>query len=118
MASYDRAASAPRQQQAGGVHAHHGENPYYEPYEVNGGPSHHPRHHHHQSTISQVREPEFFAVANPGPLGLISFAGTTFVLGFYQCGVGYVLSRPSPLPSPSSLSRITQRERDNTALQF
>lgn len=42
----------------------------------------------HQGTISQVIQPDFFKVANPGPLGLISFALTTFVLGLYQCGVG------------------------------
>jgi hypothetical protein len=42
----------------------------------------------HRSTISQVRDPQFFKVANPGPLGLISFAITTLCLGFYQCGVG------------------------------
>lgn len=41
-----------------------------------------------QSTVSQVYDPTFFKIANPGPLGLISFALTTFVLGFYQCGVG------------------------------
>ncbi|KAI9147740.1 Ammonia transport outward protein 2 [Paramyrothecium foliicola] len=42
----------------------------------------------HQSTVSQVYNPGFFKFANPGPLGLISFAITTFVLGMYQCGVG------------------------------
>lgn len=42
----------------------------------------------HQGTISQVYNPDFFKVANPGPLGLISFAITTFCLGLYQCGVG------------------------------
>lgn len=42
----------------------------------------------HQSTISQVFDPRVGKVANPGPLGLISFGITTFVLGFYQCGVG------------------------------
>ncbi|ODA75940.1 hypothetical protein RJ55_08581 [Drechmeria coniospora] len=38
----------------------------------------------HQATVSQVFDPQFFKVANPGPLGLISFALTTFVLGLYQ----------------------------------
>ena len=57
----------------------------------------HPHHHHgernnnvqkpHQSMVSQVYNPSFKA-ANPGPLGLISFALTTFVLGLYQCGAG------------------------------
>lgn len=42
----------------------------------------------HQSTVSQVTDPEFFKIANPGPLGLIAFALTTFVLGLYQCGAG------------------------------
>ncbi|MCO5603718.1 hypothetical protein L7F22_057869 [Adiantum nelumboides] len=40
----------------------------------------------HRGTVSQVYDPSFFKIANPGPLGLISFALTTFVLGFYQCG--------------------------------
>lgn len=43
---------------------------------------------HHQSTVSQVYQPGFFKIGNPGPLGLISFALTTFALGLYQCGVG------------------------------
>jgi hypothetical protein len=42
----------------------------------------------HQSTVSQVYDPQFFKLGNPGPLGLISFALTTFVLGLYQCGAG------------------------------
>lgn len=58
---------------------------------------HHCGHHHvprthiqkpHQSMVSQVYDPPFYRVANPGPLGLISFALTTFVLGLYQCGAG------------------------------
>lgn len=44
----------------------------------------------HQSMVSQVYDPPFYKVANPGPLGLISFALTTFVLGLYQCGAGLV----------------------------
>lgn len=47
----------------------------------------------HQATVSQVYDPQFFKVANPGPLGLISFALTTFVLGLYQCGAGWVAAR-------------------------
>lgn len=42
----------------------------------------------HRSTVSQVRDPHFFKLANPGPLGLISFAMTSFVLGLYLCGAG------------------------------
>lgn len=38
-------------------------------------------------TVSQVRSP-IPGVANPGPLGLIGFAVTTFVLGLYECGAG------------------------------
>lgn len=57
-----------------------------------------------QDFVSQVYAPEFFKFANPGPLGLISFALTTFVLGFYQCGVGYIIPYPQPR-YPSSLER-------------
>lgn len=39
-------------------------------------------------TVSQVPRPPFMKLANPGPLGLIGFALTTFVLGLYQCGAG------------------------------
>lgn len=52
----------------------------------------------HQATVSQVYAP-MSRPGNPGPLGLISFALTTFCLGFYQCGVGYV-SLPSFLLAP------------------
>jgi len=48
----------------------------------------------HRGTVSQVYDPSFFKIANPGPLGLISFALTTFVLGFYQCGVGLPNANP------------------------
>jgi len=48
----------------------------------------------HQATISQVYNPDFFKIGNPGPLGLISFALTTFVLGLYQCGAGLPGSNP------------------------
>ncbi|GJN71500.1 GPR1/FUN34/yaaH family protein [Purpureocillium lilacinum] len=47
-----------------------------------------------QLTVSQVYDPQFFNIANPGPLGLISFALTTFVLGLYQCGAGLPNSNP------------------------
>lgn len=40
------------------------------------------------TTVSQVPSPQFGKLANPGPLGLIGFALTTFVLGLYQCGAG------------------------------
>ncbi|PNY24947.1 Uncharacterized protein TCAP_05113 [Tolypocladium capitatum] len=48
----------------------------------------------HQSTVSQVNDAQFYRIANPGPLGLISFALTTFVLGLYQCGAGLPGSNP------------------------
>lgn len=44
--------------------------------------------------VSQVMNPPFYKVANPGPLGLLSFAMTTFVLGLYQCGAGLPGSNP------------------------
>lgn len=40
------------------------------------------------ATVSQVLAPTS-KPGNPGPLGLISFALTTFVLGLYECGAGY-----------------------------
>ncbi|KAK7423209.1 hypothetical protein QQZ08_009206 [Neonectria magnoliae] len=49
---------------------------------------------HHQSTVSHVLDPPYYRIANPGPLGLISFALTTFVLGLYQCGAGLPGSNP------------------------
>jgi succinate-acetate transporter protein len=48
----------------------------------------------HQSTVSQVYNPNFFRFANPGPLGLISFAVTTLCLGLYQCGIGLPGANP------------------------
>ncbi|KAH6983173.1 GPR1/FUN34/yaaH family-domain-containing protein [Ilyonectria sp. MPI-CAGE-AT-0026] len=48
----------------------------------------------HQSMVSQVLNPPYYRIANPGPLGLISFALTTFVLGLYQCGAGLPGSNP------------------------
>lgn len=41
-----------------------------------------------QQTVSQVPIPPYEKLANPGPLGLIGFAITTFVLGLYECGAG------------------------------
>lgn len=43
-----------------------------------------------QSTVSQVTAPVFTKLGNPGPLGLLSFAITTFVVGLLECGAGYV----------------------------
>lgn len=39
-------------------------------------------------TVSQVYNPEFNKLANPGPLGLFGFAVTAFTLGVYECGAG------------------------------
>jgi succinate-acetate transporter protein len=65
-------------------------------YRYSDGPAHYDYGHHnpqagpkpHQATVSQVYDPSFYKIANPGPLGLISFALTTLVLGLYQCGAG------------------------------
>jgi len=52
------------------------------------------RHGEQLVTVSQVPHPEFMKLANPGPLGLIGFALTTFVLGLYQCGAGLPGNNP------------------------
>ena len=44
----------------------------------------------HTTTVSQVPVPLFGKLSNPDSLGLIGFALTTFVLGFYQCRAGWV----------------------------
>ncbi|KAA8901667.1 hypothetical protein TRICI_006032 [Trichomonascus ciferrii] len=44
--------------------------------------------------ISQVMHPEFQKLGNPGPLGLYSFAITSFMLGLYNCGAGMPGSKP------------------------
>lgn len=62
--------------------------PGNKPNGVSGEQARAPRH---QAFVSQVSSPEFQKLANPGPLGLLGFAVTTFVLGLYQCGVGYAL---------------------------
>lgn len=38
--------------------------------------------------VSQVLQPQYMKLANPGPLGLLAFAITTFVVGLYECGAG------------------------------
>ncbi|KKO99829.1 hypothetical protein THAR02_08079 [Trichoderma harzianum] len=53
-----------------------------------------PRAGPHQAMISQVYQPTLGKIGNPGPLGLIGFALTTFVLGLYQCGAGLPNSNP------------------------
>lgn len=44
--------------------------------------------------VSQVMQPEFQKLGNPGPLGLYSFAITSFMLGLYNCGAGLPHSKP------------------------
>jgi len=44
----------------------------------------------HGALVSQVPAPQYMKLANPGPLGLLSFALTTFALGLYECGAGCV----------------------------
>lgn len=50
----------------------------------------------HGALVSQVPAPQYMKLANPGPLGLLSFAITTFVLGLYECGAGCVSNIHSP----------------------
>jgi len=51
-------------------------------------------------TVSQVPVPPFEKLANPGPLGLLGFAVTTFVLGLYECGAGLPDSNPEGSVGP------------------
>ncbi|KAI1829301.1 hypothetical protein DTO027I6_9812 [Penicillium roqueforti] len=55
----------------------------------------------HQATVSQVAQPQFMKLANPGPLGLLSFAITTFVVGLYECGAGLPGSNPEGNVGPN-----------------
>ncbi|PHH77960.1 hypothetical protein CDD80_7531 [Ophiocordyceps camponoti-rufipedis] len=57
----------------------------------------------HQATVSQVRDPRFFRLGNPGPLGLISFALTTFVLSLYLCGAGLPDGNPLGAVGPDQV---------------
>lgn len=50
------------------------------------GHGHHGPSMPHQSMVSQVYNPRIGKIGNPGPLGLIAFALTTFVLGIFQAG--------------------------------
>uniref|UniRef100_A0A060SWF0 ARAD1A01276p n=1 Tax=Blastobotrys adeninivorans TaxID=409370 RepID=A0A060SWF0_BLAAD len=46
-------------------------------------------------TVSQVLGVvPFYKIANPGPIGLISFAITTFCVGLYHCGAGLPGTNP------------------------
>ncbi|KAL6893224.1 GPR1/FUN34/yaaH family domain-containing protein [Trichoderma longibrachiatum] len=53
-----------------------------------------PRAGPHQAMVSQVYQPTLGKIGNPGPLGLLGFALTTFCLGLYQCGAGLPGSNP------------------------
>jgi len=57
----------------------------------------------HTGLVSQVPLPPYTKLANPGPLGLIGFALTTFVLGLYQCGVGLPNSNPEGTVGPDQV---------------
>ncbi|KAE8393852.1 GPR1/FUN34/yaaH family-domain-containing protein [Aspergillus alliaceus] len=48
----------------------------------------------HIHTVSQVPLPPYQKLANPGPLGLLGFALTTFVLGLHECGAGLDQTKP------------------------
>jgi succinate-acetate transporter protein len=54
--------------------------------------------------VSQVLHPEYEKLANPGPLGLIAFAITTFVVGLYECGAGLPGSNPDGKVGPNQAS--------------
>ncbi|KAJ5215174.1 uncharacterized protein N7469_011665 [Penicillium citrinum] len=58
----------------------------------------------HQPTVSQVAHPEFMKLGNPGPLGLLSFAITTFIVGLYECGAGLPHSNPEGHVGPNQAS--------------
>lgn len=56
-----------------------------------GGAGHHGRvaaAPRQSAMVSQVLQPQYMKLANPGPLGLLAFAITTFVVGLYECGAG------------------------------
>ncbi|KAJ5598910.1 hypothetical protein N7510_011860 [Penicillium lagena] len=50
-----------------------------------------------ESTVSQVLLPQYTKLANPGPLGVLSFAITTLTLGLYECGAGKSRAKSSYL---------------------
>ncbi|CEJ61060.1 hypothetical protein PMG11_09605 [Penicillium brasilianum] len=58
----------------------------------------------HQATVSQVSAPVFTQLGNPGPLGLLAFAITTFVVGLLECGAGLPHSDPSGNIGPNQAS--------------
>jgi hypothetical protein len=64
----------------------------------------------YQHTVSQMPAGPLANLANPGPLGLIGFALTTFVLGLYQCGAGLLsLARLQAALTPRKASPIPTR---------
>ncbi|OKP10928.1 Ammonia transport outward protein 2 [Penicillium subrubescens] len=58
----------------------------------------------HQQTVSQVAAPVFTKLGNPGPLGLLAFAITTFVVGLLECGAGLPDSNPEGNVGPNQAS--------------
>lgn len=74
MASSSDRTMNERKQEMGGLN-HEGGQPANEP----------PRQ---GRTVSHVPLPQYMKLANPGPLGLLAFALTTFALGLYECGAG------------------------------
>ncbi|OGM47458.1 GPR1/FUN34/yaaH family protein [Aspergillus bombycis] len=60
-----------------------------------------PQREAHIHTVSQVPLPPYQKLANPGPLGLLAFALTTFVLGLYECGAGLPHSNPQAGVGPN-----------------
>ena len=74
----------------------------------------------YRHTVSQVPAGPMANLANPGPLGLIGFALTTFVLGLYQCGAGrFFLPIPPTVLTPRQAFPIpTRRARLAPIRQF
>lgn len=65
-------------------------------------------HHENQAAssrpgamVSQVLQPQYTKLANPGPLGLLAFAITTFVVGLYECGAGLPDENPQGKVGPN-----------------
>ncbi|KAF4126196.1 uncharacterized protein GMORB2_1442 [Geosmithia morbida] len=69
--------------------------------DINGGGDHVEKPPQRQGTISHVYQPSFLKAANPGPLGLISFAVSGFTLALYQLGVGLPDSNPMGSVGPN-----------------
>ncbi|KAJ5626102.1 hypothetical protein N7510_002411 [Penicillium lagena] len=84
-----------------GTHPDRDDRPPHQQYVSQVPRSDQPAHIH---TVSQVARPEFMKLANPGPLGLLAFAITTFVVGLYECGAGLPHSNPEGNVGPNQAS--------------